>query len=55
MNLLSVGNHALTENKRPGPNSLRSQEHCEPSDTGARVVTYASVVSRNDVKERMKE
>jgi len=49
-----VGNHALTENKRPGSNSLKSQDRREPSDTGARV-TYASVVSRNDVKERMKE
>jgi len=51
-----VGNHALTENKRPGSNSLKSQERREPSesDTGTRV-TYASVVSRNDVKERMKD
>jgi len=39
-----VGNHALTENKRPGSNSLKSQEHRgEPSDTGTHV-SYASVV-----------
>ena len=49
-----VGNHALTENKRPGSNSLKSEERREPSDTGTRV-TYVSVVSRNDVKERMKD
>ena len=50
-----INNLKLTENKRPGSNSLKSQESREPSDAGTRL-TYASVVSRNnDVKERMKE